>query len=111
MRTRVVLLAGLVFFVFSNAMADDWQQFRGLKRYGMSKETGLLKEWAEGGPKLVWQMKEAPEGWGGPAVVGDVVYLIGNRGMEEESLTAYKVSDGAQVWSTKIGVVGKPNQN
>ena len=110
MKSCVVILAGLVGFCGFNVAADDWPQFRGPKRDGISKETGLLKSWPEGGPKLVWQNKEAPEGWGGPAVVGDVVYLIGNRGMEEESLTAYKVSDGSQVWSTKIGVVGKPDQ-
>src|SRR6185295_7148175 len=69
-----------------------------------------LKQWPEGGPKLVWQKKDVGEGWGAPAVAGETVYLVGNRGIEEESVTAYKTIDGAQVWSVKIGVVGKPNQ-
>jgi outer membrane protein assembly factor BamB len=105
------LLAGLVgLSVFvSSSVADDWPQFRGPKRDAISKETGLLKQWPEGGPKLVWQIKEVAEGWGAPAVVGETVYLFGSHAKEEESLAAYKTSDGSQIWSTKVGPVGKPN--
>ena len=37
------------------ARADDWPGWRGPDRTGVSKETGLLKEWPEGGPKLAWK--------------------------------------------------------
>lgn len=110
METRIGFLAGLVVVGVLNCAADDWPQFRGPHRDGISKESGLKKEWTEGGPKLVWQKKDVAEGWGAPSVAGDFVLLLGNRGTEEESVTAYKVNDGAQVWSTKIGAVGKPNQ-
>jgi len=36
--------------------ADDWPQFRGPNRDGKSAETGLLKEWPEAGPKLLWSV-------------------------------------------------------
>ena len=65
MNARVLLLAGLAYFSLFNVSADDWPQFRGPKRDGISKETGLLKQWPEGGPKLVWQKKDVAEGWGG----------------------------------------------
>jgi outer membrane protein assembly factor BamB len=110
MNMRVVLLAGFVGAAVLNCTADDWPQFRGPNRDGISKEHGIRKEWPEGGPKLVWQNKGVAEGWGAPAVVGETVYLLGSRGVEEESVTAYKTSDGSQAWSTKIGAVGKPNQ-
>jgi outer membrane protein assembly factor BamB len=111
MKMRIVFLAGLVGAATFNCGADDWPQFRGPHRDGISKETGLKKEWPEGGPKLVWQKKDVAEGWGSVAVVGDTIYLLGSHGTEEEAVTAYKTSDGAQVWTTKIGAVGKPNQN
>src|SRR3954471_18347174 len=79
MNSRALLFTGLVAFSISS-LADDWPQFRGPHRDNISKETGLLKQWPEGGPKLVWQNKEAGEGWGAPAVVGDTVYMIGNHG-------------------------------
>jgi outer membrane protein assembly factor BamB len=110
MNVRVLLLAGSVCCSVFNISADDWPQFRGPKRDGISKETGLLKEWPAEGPKLVWQNKEVTEGWGAPSIANDIVYLVGNRGIEEESVTAFKTSDGSKIWSTKIGVVGKPNQ-
>src|ERR1044071_1201683 len=102
MNMRIVVLAGLVAAAVFNCAADDWPQFRGPNRDGISKEKGLLKRWPEGGPKLVWQKKDVGEGWGAPAVAGETVYLLGNRGIEEESVTAYKTSDGSQLWSTKI---------
>jgi outer membrane protein assembly factor BamB len=110
MNMRIVLLAGWVGFSICNSTADDWPQFRGPHRDGISKETGLLKKWPEGGPKLVWQSKDVAEGWGAPAVSGDAIYLLGSHGVEEESVSAYKTSDGSRIWSTKIGGVGKPNQ-
>lgn len=110
MTTRVLMLAGLVCVLGFNVSADDWPQFRGPKRDGISKETGLLKEWPAEGPKLVWQNKDVAAGWGAASIVKDIVYLVGNRGVEEESVTAYKAGDGSKLWSTKIGPVGKPNQ-
>jgi len=46
--------------------ADDWPQWRGPHRTGISRETGLLKEWPKEGPKLVWQVKDIGYGFGTP---------------------------------------------
>jgi hypothetical protein len=40
------------------AHADDWPQWRGLKRDGHSSEKSLLTEWPKDGPNLVWQAKD-----------------------------------------------------
>ena len=87
----------------------DWPQWRGPERTGISTETGLLKEWPEGGPQLVWQVKDIGEGYSTPAVVGERLYLISNRGMDNEFVQALSTVDGKQVWQTKIGKVG-PNE-
>src|SRR4051794_18557664 len=89
--------------------ANDWPQWRGPERTGISKETGLLKEWPEGGPKLLWQAKDIGDGYSTPSVVGQRLYLISNRGMDNEFVQARAVKDGEPVWSTTIGKVG-PNQ-
>ena len=39
------------------AMAGDWPRFRGPNNNGISTETGLLKEWPEDGPKLLWMIE------------------------------------------------------
>ncbi len=103
-----LVFAGLCSFALAVA-ADDWPQWRGPQRTGISKETGLLKEWPADGPKLLWQAKDIGEGYSTPSVVGGRLYLISNRGMDNEFVQARGVKDGEPVWSTTIGKVG-PNQ-
>lgn len=90
--------------------AEDWPQWRGPNRDGISRETGLLKEWPEGGPKLIWQVKELGAGYSTPVVKGDRLYIINNEGLENEFVKCLSTTDGKQQWSTRIGKVGEPNQ-
>ncbi|MEP7364781.1 MAG: PQQ-binding-like beta-propeller repeat protein [Acidobacteriota bacterium] len=92
------------------ALAEDWPQWRGPDRTGISREKGLLQEWPQDGPKQVWHISGIGEGYGAPAIAGGRVYLIGNRGMEEEFVLALSAADGKTLWSTKLGGVGNPNQ-
>lgn len=91
------------------ALGADWPQWRGPHRTGISQETGLLKEWPKDGPKLLWQMKDISFGYSTPAIVGERLYLLSNKGKDDEFVQALAVKDGAQLWSTRIGKVG-PNQ-
>ena len=112
MRHRRGLIAAfvcsLVLTVAGPASAEDWLQWRGPNRDGISKETGLLKKWPEGGPKLVWSVSDAGEGYSAPAVAGERLYLISSKGEADESVQARNVSDGKVAWSVRIGKVG-PN--
>jgi outer membrane protein assembly factor BamB len=86
--------------------AADWPQWRGPNRDGISSEKGLLQQWPAGGPKLVWQVNDLGSGYSTPAVVGDRIYVMGNKGMESEYAQARSVKDGKLIWSTEIGRVG-----
>ncbi|HEY2951147.1 MAG TPA: PQQ-binding-like beta-propeller repeat protein [Verrucomicrobiae bacterium] len=90
--------------------AVDWPQWRGPNRDGISQEKGLLKEWPKEGPKLLWRIGDAGSGYSTPAVVGEGVYLLGNEGLENESVRALSARDGKQLWATRLGKVGNPNQ-
>src|SRR5689334_7541890 len=74
--------------------ADDWPQWRGPARDGISQERGLLQEWPKEGPKLLWRVGHAGSGYSTPAVVGERIYLLGNEGLEDESVRALAVGDG-----------------
>jgi len=93
----------------ASSYSADWPQWRGPQRDGKSKETGLLKEWPKDGPKLLWQIKDAGEGYSTPAIVGDRIYILSNKGQDDEFVQARKVSNGDLIWSTRLGKVG-PNQ-
>jgi outer membrane protein assembly factor BamB len=106
MRTiRLCLVLSLV--LASLAAAADWPQWRGPSRDGISQEKGLLKEWPKEGPKLVWQVKDLGSGYSTPAVVGQRLYVISNRGMDDERVQCLSTADGKEMWSTRIGNVGK----
>ena len=90
---------------------SDWPQWRGPERSGASKAGGLLKQWPAGGPKLLWQVNDIGDGYSTPAVAGTRIYLMSNRGMENEFVQALSTRDGKPVWTTRVGNVGNPNQN
>ena len=90
---------------------SDWPQWRGPERNGISHETGLLKQWPAGGPKLLWQENDIGDGFSTPAVVGTRIYLMSNRGMENEFVQALSVQDGKPIWKTRVGKVGNPDQD
>jgi hypothetical protein len=50
--------------IVHSVAAEDWAQWRGPKRDGISRETGLLKEWPAAGPSLVWQLSDVGSGYG-----------------------------------------------
>ena len=90
--------------------AHDWPQWRGPQRNGVSEETGLLKEWPQGGPKLRWQLKDIGSGYAAPVVVGERIYVLGNEGLDNEFIQALSTEDGARLWRTGLGKVGNPDQ-
>jgi outer membrane protein assembly factor BamB len=92
------------------SLADDWPQWRGPQRDGISHETGLLKEWPKDGPKLLWQVKDIGRGYSTPSVVSDKLYLLANEGLDNEFVEALSVKDGKRLWSTRLGKVGSPDQ-
>jgi outer membrane protein assembly factor BamB len=77
----------------------------------VSAESGLLKQWPAGGPKLLWQVNDIGDGYSTPVVVGKRIYLMSNLGLENEFVQALSTEDGKPVWTTRVGNVGNPNQN
>jgi outer membrane protein assembly factor BamB len=110
MKLRWLVTIFSVGFLFTAAQAADWPQWRGPQRTGVSEETGLLKQWPEEGPKLLWQVKDLGDGYGTAAVAGNRLYVVGSRGLENESVQALSVENGKVIWSARLGKVGNPNQ-
>ncbi len=93
------------------ASTSDWPQWRGPERNGISPESGLLKQWPAEGPKLLWQVNDIGDGYSTPSVVGTRIYLMSNRGMENEFVQALSTQDGKPIWTTRVGNVGNPDQD
>lgn len=73
----VVLILPLL-LVAAIARADDWPQWMGPQRDGVWREKGILQEFPSGGPQVRWR---APvnNGYCGPAVVGDRIYMLDRK--------------------------------
>ena len=103
-------MASVVLLSSGRVFGEDWPQWRGPNRDGISKETGLLKEWPKEGPKLLWQVTDLGGGYGTPSVADRRIYVMTNKGLEDESVQALDPKNGSQLWSTRIGKVGNPDQ-
>lgn len=57
---------------------SGWPQFRGLHRDGKSSERGLLQQWPEGGPRLLWSITNAGRGFSAPSISGGRLVLTGD---------------------------------
>ncbi len=71
---------GLVVLLFLSAtsFAEDWRGWLGNHRDGVWRESGILEKFPDGGPKVLWR-KPVNQGYSGPAVVGDRVYLMDRK--------------------------------
>lgn len=87
--------------VFAQSEAN-WPQWRGPNRDGVSKETGLLKQWPEQGPALVWKAAGAGRGYSSFSIVNGRLYTMGLRG-DREFVIAFDIANGKEVWATPHG--------
>ena len=74
---RISIISWIVLLLVSTVRADDWPQFRGPSRDGTSAETGLLKQWPEGGPEELWSYEELGRGFSSVAVADGTIYTCG----------------------------------
>lgn len=101
---RVVQLAVALVWcasMSSTALSADWPQFRGTGRDGNSSETGLLKQWPERGPKLLWAVEDVGTGYASVVATDSRLYTTG---LEEVTgyLYAYDLG-GKLVWKKPNG--------
>lgn len=83
LKTRVVCMLLAVAVVLGISMPAcaaqaDWPCWRGPNRDGISPDTGLLKQWPEDGPKLLWKVDGLGKGFSTVAVTGETIYVTGD---------------------------------
>ena len=101
--TRRLALGALILAGAALAGAADWPQWRGPARDGISRETGLLQGWPEGGPKLLWEAALGG-GWSAPAIADGRVFTM-FQDPQGQHLTALDEQTGKPLWKTTIGPV------
>ncbi len=80
----------------------DSPRFRGPAGDGKFPETGLLKKWPDGGPKLAWSVQGLGKGYSSPTVVNGTIYVTGMDDQKQGYLFAFGL-DGSPKWKTAYG--------
>jgi outer membrane protein assembly factor BamB len=100
------------------ALADDtkpakdgkpsWPQFLGPDRNGISRETGLMERWPDGGPKEVWR---SPGGVGmsGMAIDGGRLVTM-MQDATNQFVIALDAAGGKKLWQTAVAPTYKNAQ-
>jgi outer membrane protein assembly factor BamB len=99
LRVLFFLLCVTGVVVGQSANNANWPQWRGPNRDGVSKETGLLKQWPADGPALVWKAAGAGRGYSSFSVANGKLYTMGLRG-DKEFVIAFDVANGKEAWAT-----------
>ena len=100
-RVHAAVLVAIFLLPLGLCPAAEWPQFHGPRRDNMSTETGLLKEWPPGGPKLLWRATGLGHGFSNLSIAHGLLYTAGNIG-PDTVVTALDLS-GKPRWTQKNG--------
>ena len=100
----LLLIGSLILAQLSPELnADDWPQWRGPERNGVSKEENLRDRWPEKGPDLLWSKEALGKGFSSVSISGNHLFVTGVVD-EQEMLTALDL-EGSILWQTIYGEI------
>jgi outer membrane protein assembly factor BamB len=109
MSSRTLVLVAVLGLAARSAGGSDWPQWRGANRDNVSAETGLLRAWPAGGPKVLWRTPVA-EGYAGAAIKGGRIYLNDYDVKKKEHwVRCISMADGKDLWEWRYAVDIRPN--
>jgi len=94
----------ILFFFFATPalFSQEITEFRGIQRTGHFNETGLLKQWPAGGPKLILKIEGFGKGYSHPILIDEIIYVTGIKNDTLDVLSTYNLK-GELLWETPYG--------
>ena len=90
------LLVTIILSLGLEVRSEDWPQWRGINRDGISKETITNLDWSKQKPKNLWQ-KEVGKGCSSMAVAKGYLYTLGNK-KDEDTVYCLDIKTGEVIW-------------
>lgn len=112
---RVKLGPGVEAGLDTSPMTTDWSQFHGPCRDSICRERGLLSQWPEGGPRLLWSLEGLGRGLSSISIAGGRIFTMGDRapgrarpsgpggGQEAQFVIACDLENRRELWATRVG--------
>ena len=97
-----VIMAAMLAMTGIELTAQDWPQWRGPNRDGVSKETGLNLDWTSKKPEVKWVFRESGFGYSSPTIVGTTLYCQGGSNGKDFAF-ALDVNTGKLKWKQDLG--------
>ena len=79
-----------------SARGEDWPQWRGPQRNGISQETGWAFQWPDEGPKIAWRAKVGL-GYSTFVVAGGRAYTVGHA-QGQDTVFCFDADSGKEIW-------------
>ena len=100
--TTLSLFTAASVFAAMLARAENWPQFRGPTRQGVSSETGLPLEWSATS-NVAWKTEIPGESWSSPIVWGDRVFLTtATEAGQSCRVLSLDVKSGRVLWNKEV---------
>ena len=84
----------------AGSLAPSWPQWRGPARNDISPDQGLLKDWSQRAPKLLWTAEGMGNGYASVSLSGGKIYTTGNFA-DGQGVVALNM-DGKVLWTKKM---------
>ena len=101
----IFLNLSLSLFLLAPALVNDWTEWRGPARDGISPEKGLPTAWSPAGQNLAWKVPYG--GRSAPIVMDNRVYLQNTAGkgeLEQERVMCFNADTGKFLWEHRFNV-------
>ncbi|MBO7553416.1 MAG: PQQ-binding-like beta-propeller repeat protein [Bacteroidaceae bacterium] len=95
---RRLLISTAMLALALSMQAQDWPQFMGPDRNGITSQPGLLRTWPESGPEVLWSTNLGI-GFGGPVVKAGKVYLLDRDDEVGDTMRCYDLNTGQELWN------------
>ncbi len=97
---RFAFVVAVSCFPMAGASADDWPQWRGPKRDGVWRETGIVEKFAKPQLDLAWRA-EISSGYSGPTVADGRVYVTDRlvKPAQVERVHCFDARTGKNLWT------------
>lgn len=107
MTSRSSIYSYLFLFLFLSipVSADNWAEWRGPARDGVSHEKGLPTRWSPSGDNLAWKVPYG--GRSAPIVMGNRVFLQNTAGkgeLEQERVMCFNADTGKLLWEHRFNI-------
>jgi outer membrane protein assembly factor BamB len=102
---KTYVTAIVLFVSIANVYAQDWPQYLGPNRNGISPQKIILRSWPQQGPEVIWTVNVGI-GYGGPVVKNGKVYLLDRVDNATDKMRCFDFASGKELWSFSYDASG-----